>query len=306
MSRVYEALKKAERQRVANDLRTEKTSVLNGSIQHSVVNGAETHWDHSPDERPPAKPELIRVDRLSTNKLKPFQANSKGPLLVVGQANRAAETEPFHLLALNLQTWVIENRKRCLTVTSALSGEGKSFISLNLAASLAMLGNRVLLIDADLRRPTLHYSFNIAPGRGLMQYLNGECEFDACLHSTPISGLTLIAAGGTSQRPTELFARPLADTFIKKAHALSPEHYILIDSPAASVVPEPQIINRLAEAALFVVAANRTPREIVKRSLESLADTSLYGLVLNRFEPQLSMSLRYPNAYQVRYPMRSK
>jgi capsular exopolysaccharide synthesis family protein len=306
MSRVYEALKKAERQRVANDLRTEKTSVLNVSIPPSVVNGAERHWEHPPGERPRAKTELIRVDQLSTDKLKPFQANSRGPLLVVGQSDRAAETEPFHLLALSLQTWAIENKKRCLTLTSALSGEGKSFIALNLAASLVMLGNRVLLVDADLRRPTLHYSFNIAPRHGLKQYLDGECEFDACLQSTPLPGLTLVAAGGTSQRPTELFSRPLADTFIKKACALAPEHYILIDSPAASVVPEPQIINRLAEAAVFVVAANRTPREIVKRSLESLAGTLLYGLVLNRFEPQLSTRLRYPNAYQVRYPMQRK
>lgn len=296
MSRVYEALKRAEQQRLAEESRSKPAYVGNGPIQPAGLNGTDAHLELLVEERRP-RTELVAVEKPSVIRPASVKSTGRGPLLLVGQPDHVVDAEPFHLLALSLQSWTVENQKRCLTVTSALSGDGKSFVALNLAASLAMLGGRVLLVDADLRRPVLHHSFNLAPLHGLEEYLSFGCEFDACLHSTSIPGLTLVPAGGISNTPTELFARPRAGEFIKKARALSPEHYIIVDSPAASMVPEPQILNRLVDALVIVVAANQTPREVVKQTIENLSGSEIFGLVLNRYEAPRSARRNYPAAY---------
>ena len=183
-------------------------------------------------------------------------------------------------------------------LTSALSGEGKSFMALNLAASLARIGNRVVLVDADLRSPTLHRAFNLTPMPGLVSYLASETEFQACLQTTQIPGLFLVPAGGTSYTPTETLARPRMREFIRELRGMVPQHYVIFDAPAAAAVPESQILNRMIDALIVVVAANRTPRALVKQTIDKAAGTSIYGIVLNRFELFHSASgAYYPEKY---------
>jgi capsular exopolysaccharide synthesis family protein len=241
-------------------------------------------------------PSLTEFAALPLSRQRPVNSG-RGPLLVVGDTEHAAAAEPFHMLALSLQSWVNENDKRLFTIGSALSGEGKSFVALNLAASLAMIGEEVLLVDADLRRPVLHCLLDQTPMLGLNSYLRSRCDFDACLYATQIPGLQLAPAGGTSNAPAELLARPQAREFMKKARTLSPSQYVIVDSPAASMVPEPQILNRISDALLIVVAANRTPREIVRQTIEGAAGVEIFGIVLNRFEAPHSRLHNYPDAY---------
>ncbi len=188
--------------------------------------------------------------------------------------------EQFHLFAVGVQSWAAENHKRVFMLTSALSGEGKSFMAINLAASLARIGNRVVLIDADLRSPTLHRAFNIAPMRGLLSYLTEEADFHSCLQSTQIPGLLLVPADGTSYTPTEALARPRMREFVREARSLAPPHFVIIDAPAAAAVPESQILNGLIDAIVVVVAANRTPRALVKQTIDKAAGTPIYGIAL--------------------------
>ena len=205
MSRVYEALKRAENQQPAD------TVGKRANAQSPAI--VRTPWPDGTLPRP--EPALAKLESA----LPASAAQVRGPALVVGRSEPQYRkvVEQFHLLAVGLQNWSEEQDKRVFMLTSALSGEGKSFMALNLAASLARIGNRVVLVDADLRSPTLHRAFNLTPMSGLVSYLAGETEFQACLQTTQIPGLFLVPAGGTSYTPTETLARPRMREFVQEA-----------------------------------------------------------------------------------------
>jgi capsular exopolysaccharide synthesis family protein len=288
MSRVYEALKRAENQQPADSV-GKRASAQNPAITR-------TPWPDGTLPHPEsALPKLESALPASA-------AQVRGPALVVGRSEHQYRkvVEQFHLLAVGLQNWSEEHDKRVFMLTSALSGEGKSFMALNLAASLARIGNRVVLVDADLRSPTLHRAFNLMLMPGLVSYLASETEFQACLQTTQIPGLFLVPAGGTSYTPTETLARPRMREFVRELRGMVPQHYVVVDAPAAAAVPESQILNRMIDALMVVVAANRTPRALVKQTIEKAAGTPIYGIVLNRFELfHSSAGAYYPEKYNL-------
>jgi len=296
MSRVYEALKKAERQRAGAELRiAEPGSIAEApaSLPTNVSKGALLRADtpradyvHPAGEREFPLPEPAAAP-----------ATGRGPLLIIGQRQYAAAAEHFHVFGRKLQDWANIHDKRIFTITSALTGEGKSFVSLNLAASLARLGNRVILVDADLRASSLHYSFNLVAMKSLVDYLNGTADLAGCLHATPIPGLWLVPAGGAIRAPAEALGGQRMRDFVSEARAMAPAPYVIIDTPAASAVPEPEILARLSDALVIVVAANRTPRELVKQTVDNAAGATIFGIALNRFEPPLSTLVHYPDKY---------
>jgi capsular exopolysaccharide synthesis family protein len=296
MSRVYEALKKAESQRAGAELRiAEPASIAEASASPptNVSNKAPLRADtprvdyvHPASERGFSLPELAAAPPMG-----------RGPLLIVGQRQYAAAAEHFHVFGRRLQDWANLQDKRIFTITSALTGEGKSFVSLNLAASLARLGNRVILVDADLRASSLHYSFNLVAVKSLVDYLNGTADLASCLHATPIPRLWLVPAGGAIRSPAEALGGQRMRDFVSEARAMVPAPYVIIDTPAASAVPEPEILARLSDALVIVVAANRTPRELVKQTVENAAGATIFGIALNRFEAPLSTVVHYPDKY---------
>lgn len=221
----------------------------------------------------------------------------RGPLLVVGQPEHEVAAEHFHVFGQRLQDWATSHDKRVFTITSALSNEGKSFVSLNLAASMARLGNRVILVDADLRASSLHRSFNLVAMKGLIDYLNGVADLSGCLHETPIPGLWLVPAGGAIRAPAEAVGSQRMRDFLSEVREMVPAPFVIIDTPAASAVPEPQILARLSDALVIVVAANGTPRELVKQTIENAAGATIFGIALNRFEPPHSTIVHYPDKY---------
>jgi capsular exopolysaccharide synthesis family protein len=341
MSRVYEPLRKVERQRAAEEQRKTEMAALAKAVRQFPASRLQPQLEtatagRSRPQPTPAASESAerRVEPLPLERSQPeseqaalgseecrqasersvdasggsevslraralfVSHRSRGPLLVVGhEQQHQAAAEQFHLLSLSVQSWATENEKRLFMTTSALSGEGKSFVALNLAASLAMSDNRVILVDADLRQPVLHHSFNVVPMHGLIGYLKGDVEFGACLQETPIPGLLLVPAGGTSYAPAEVLASRRMRDFVREARSIMPLHYVIIDSPAASLVPEPQILARLADALVIVVAANRTPRALVRRIIEAATSQTIFGIVMNRFDPPHSSVVNYPAGY---------
>jgi protein-tyrosine kinase len=219
------------------------------------------------------------------------------PALIAGELSASRADEKFHLLRVWFENWTNTNQKRVIMVTSAVPGEGKSFVSLNLAVTLANAGFRVLLVDADLRRPCLHRSFNLVPLRGLLTYLQGTVDFAQCLNRVTPPNLTLVAAGGSTLNASGLMAGPRMAEFIDQARALEPPHYVILDAPAALATPETEILAGVVDAALMVVAANHTPREMVRQAYQSLRNTATCGVVLNRFEPSLSTARKVGYGY---------
>jgi capsular exopolysaccharide synthesis family protein len=297
MSRVYEALKKAESQRSSAALRLAEPATIAGEPGPLIAKGLPV------SSGAPLHADTPGVDRAQEYPLPEPTAvgvrDDRGPMLVIGQRQYAKASEHFLVFARTLQDWATTNDKRIFTITSALTREGKSFVSLNLAASLARLGNHVILVDGDLRASSLHYSFNLVPIRGLIDYLNGNADLSGSLHPTPVPGLWLVPAGGASRAPTEAFGGQRMRDFIGEARAMVPTPYVIFDTPAASAVPEPQILARLSDALIIVVAANHTPRELVKQTIQNAAGATIFGIALNRFEPPHSTVVRYPAKYSI-------
>jgi len=345
MSKVYEALKKAEREGRWSD--EQQTSAPVEAVPSRATDGAtalsraniSTGAGDSTETAADGQFELGRAPRISSvlkrtapgsqasssnggpaqdihalqsNKIGGAPASGKvgvqwrfwrrqspsfmrAPRLIVSQESLSRAAEQFQVLRVNLESWAFERDQRVIMITSALPGEGKSFVALNLAVALSRAGAPVLLVDADLRAPSLHRSFNLVPLGGLLSYLEGKAEFNESITATPERGLRLLAAGGTTLAAPEALAGSRMRTLIDCARRLDPPHIILLDTAAAAAGPEAQIISKLVDGALLVVAANTTPRALVSKTMEPLKGLAAVSAVLNRFE--YSYSARQINYY---------
>ncbi|QKZ15438.1 GumC family protein [Spirosoma sp. KUDC1026] len=172
--------------------------------------------------------------------------------------------EQIRALRTNLQFMRSDaQRSQVLLFTSSISGEGKSFISLNLGASLALVDRKTVILEMDLRKPKLHKSLHMLNGSGLSNYLIGEATVDELLQ--PIAGYDnyfIITAGPLPPNPAELLSSPrLAQLFdeLKKRF-----DYVLVDSPPIGLVTDSQLIAPFADATLFLVRHDHTPKNYIK------------------------------------------
>ncbi|MBV8361308.1 MAG: CpsD/CapB family tyrosine-protein kinase [Deltaproteobacteria bacterium] len=225
---------------------------------------------------------------------------TRGPRLIINQESLSRAAEQFQVLRANLESWVLERDQRIILITSALPGEGKSFIALNLAVALSRAGSNVLLVDADLRAPSMHLPFNLVPLSGLLPYLEGKAEFARSITETPEQRLGLIAAGGVTLSGPEALAGSRMKALVECARQLRPPHIVLLDAPAVAAGAGTQILSRLVDAVLLVVAANMTSRAAVARTLELIKGVPVLSAVLNRFELSFSASrhLHYYGKYK--------
>ncbi len=219
------------------------------------------------------------------------------PSIVIGDESAIRAAEKFQLLRVWLQSWTQVNHERAILVSSSLPGEGKSFVSLNLGLALASTGSRVTLIDADLRKPSLYRSFGLSPLNGLYSFLTGQADFAESLTATGLPGLTLVSGQEVAEGATELIAGPRMREYLKRTREMDPEQYILIDAPPVLAAPESEILAELADAVLFVIAANRTPRALVKKALGLVGHARKLDVVLNRYEASFTTSRRLGYQY---------
>ena len=171
---------------------------------------------------------------------------------------------------------------RTLVVTSAGPGEGKSMFSSNLALSLAQAGQRVLHMDADMRRPRVHEIFDIPQEPGLSNLLVGDCKPSEAIRKTSVPNLCVLPAGMIPPNPAELLGSKRCDEFL----ATLREHFdwIVIDSPPVLAVADASILANSATGVVFVVGADQTSRQAAKAALDQLVAVQAHviGGVLNR------------------------
>jgi capsular exopolysaccharide synthesis family protein len=174
-----------------------------------------------------------------------------------------------------------EGGLRRLLITSSQPQEGKTTVSLNLACSLAQLERRVLLIDADMRRPNCARQLGVEARHGLSAYLRGAVEFDALLAATPVDHLSLIHAGSAEAFASDLLCSPrLAELLDEAARRFD---HVIIDSPPSLVLSDARTISRLVEGVILVVS-DETDRGALLRTKQTLDDAGvrLVGFVMNR------------------------
>ncbi len=173
-----------------------------------------------------------------------------------------------------------ESMRRIL-LTSSQPQEGKTTISLNLACSLAQLGRRVVLIDADMRRPDCERQLEVEPGKGLSEYLQGEAELDEAIRTTAVPGLSLLSSGASTRTAADLLYSPRLSIALRELG----ERYdhVVIDSPPSLGLSDARTIGRMVEGVVLVVS-DKTDRNGLARTKQTFdeAGVRLLGFVMNR------------------------
>jgi capsular exopolysaccharide synthesis family protein len=167
-------------------------------------------------------------------------------------------------------------------VTSALAGEGKSVIALALARVMAMSGDRVLLIDCDLRRTGLAHLRPDQAKPGLMDVLDGAADARSALSEDVVDGLTFMGQDSPVFTPRDIFSGPAAKQMLRQ---LREEYdFVILDAPPVLAVTDAWSISSLCDATLLVVRRARTPRQAVRSAVDRLRrrGARLHGVVLNR------------------------
>ena len=168
--------------------------------------------------------------------------------------------------------------KKVIAVQSTISGEGKSFISLNLASILAMNNFKVLLVGVDMRMSSLHKVLKSSNKKGLSTYLSNHDRFEDIIETTPITNLSYISSGPVPPNPAELLENGYFERFM--AEAKSRFDYIVLDSPPVSVVADGIITGRHADINLFVIRFRYSSREQIQVINEHEIKKTLPNLAL--------------------------
>lgn len=215
------------------------------------------------------------------------QSNARihnGAQLITVMHPKSPISEQFRTLRTNINFMAIDHPIKTLALTSANASEGKSTVTDNLAIVWAQTGQKVLLVDADLRRSTLHRTFNLDNREGLTTILTSRAhtiDLNTIIQPSGIDNLSLLPSGPTPPNPAELLSSQRMKDFLKAAR----ERYdmVIVDVPPMLVVTDTQVISRDLDAVVLVVKQGQTQKLGAKRAVELLkmAHANLLGYVMN-------------------------
>lgn len=204
--------------------------------------------------------------------------------LIVHIDPKSTISEGVRTIRTNLQFSNVDGNLKKIMVTSSMPGEGKSFTSANLATAFAQDGNKVLMIDCDMRKGRLHKIFKLSNSKGLSNLLidNVTKNYKKYIKETKVENLSIITAGVVPPNPSELLNSEANKKLIEK---LEKEYdYIIFDCVPTNGLPDALIVSSLVDKAIIVCAANVTPTEILQKTKNSLqnVDADIAGIVVNK------------------------
>ena len=197
---------------------------------------------------------------------------------------RSAFSESYRSVRTALQFSTNQGIPRSLLITSALSGEGKTTSAYSLARNIAQLGKRVLLVDGDLRNPSLHKLLGLPSDMGLSNLLSNAAEFDQVVKQTKNEGLSVIVAGPLPPNPAELLAGPPLEAMLAAAYERFDQ--VIIDGPPVMGLADAPILGHVAQATVLVVHAGKTSLGSAQLALKRLrfAQARLIGALLSQYD----------------------
>jgi len=210
-----------------------------------------------------------------------FDGDIRSAPLLTDLGGFAARTEAFRLLRTNLQFIDLDHQPRCLVITSAVPGEGKTMTSTNLAVALAQTGRNTLIIDADLRRPRVATTLGLDPAIGLTTALVGKTEIHDAIQVHEASGLHVLASGAKPPNPTEILQSKITHDLIRRLR--SSYDMVIIDAPPLLPVADASVLAKLADGVIVVVRHAKTTKDQVNEAINRLNQVGarLYGVVVN-------------------------
>jgi capsular exopolysaccharide synthesis family protein len=193
------------------------------------------------------------------------------------------EAEQYRKLYIEIVHARRTRELQIILLTSALAGEGKSITALNLAITSAAAGDQhgVLLVDTDLRKPSIHRYLGIHPRCGLSDYLLGDTEYSQIFFKTQIPGLTIIAAGRRVSNPTTLLASTRMEQLFRDIKSQKQYSSIILDSSPVLLTSESKVLLQYVDTTILVVRAKKTPTEVISQTIKILGEENVLGCVLN-------------------------
>jgi capsular exopolysaccharide synthesis family protein len=211
--------------------------------------------------------------------------------VVVDQGMEPASKEQYRRLAAGLHAAQAASGLRVVMMASAVASEGKSLTSSNLALTFSESYQRnVLLIDGDLRRPSLHTVFGLDAKPGLTEGLLSKDEQRIPLHRVS-SRLTLLTAGEATTDPMGALASDRMRRLVEEARETF--DWVFIDTPPIGLLSDASLLVQIADGAILVVKAGSTPHELVQRAVNSLGRDRILGVVLNQADPSYAKTEQY-------------
>lgn len=201
------------------------------------------------------------------------QINPKSPI-----------SEAFRVLRTNIQFSSVDKPLKVIVVTSAGPGEGKTTTISNLAISFAQSGSKVLLIDADLRKPKIHKTFGILNKSGLSNILAQRDDYTKHVNNISAANIDVITCGAIPPNPSELLSSNQMKLFLEKIK--QDYDIIFIDAPPVGTVTDAAILSTITDGTIIVAASAQVEIEAVKRAKELLTkvNANIIGVVLNKME----------------------
>jgi protein-tyrosine kinase len=302
MSRIHEALKKAEQERAASQGGPAQPSFATPAVEPLLTTAGEEPLVAVAAAVPaggvpltsamPSFASPFSLDALLARCPQLQWKPDEKTMLFFNGDDTARGTEEFRTLRSRLYSTREKRALKKILVTSALPREGKSFTAANLAQVMVRQhGRRVLLIDADLRGPRLHMMLGTTASPGLSDYLQGETDEFSIMQRGAMDNLFFIPSGEEISDPSELVANGRLKFLLQRVEALF--DWIIVDSPPAVPVSDASVLAKACDGVLMVVRSNATPVDMARRARQEFSDQALVGVVLNGTDQQSTPYSRY-------------
>ncbi|MFC0296520.1 CpsD/CapB family tyrosine-protein kinase [Geobacillus jurassicus] len=217
---------------------------------------------------------------MAVSNRKKFQKAERN--LIAFDDPKSSISEQYRTIRTNIEFSFIDEPLRSLMVTSSAPLEGKSTTAANLAVVFAQQGKKVLLVDADLRKPTVDYTFRLNNYAGLTSVLTSASSLSSTLQGTAVENLTVLTAGPIPPNPAELLSSRIMDRLLHELQEMY--DLVLFDTPPVLAVTDAQILANKCDGTVLVVASGKTEIAAAAKAKELLeaANAKLVGVVLNQ------------------------
>lgn len=204
--------------------------------------------------------------------------------LVTNENPKSIVSEQFRTVRTNINFSMPDKELKTLLFTSSSPGEGKSTSAANVAIVFAQEGKKVLLVDADMRKPTMHYTFHTTNTTGLSNLLTKQWMLEEVTKVTKIEGLHLITSGPIPPNPAELIGSNSMGTLIEEL--IAQYDIVIFDAPPLLSVADAQILSNKCDGTILVINAGTTEKDSVVKAKESLvsAKANILGTLMNNFK----------------------
>jgi len=220
------------------------------------------------------------------------------PKLVVFHEPGSSAAEHFKMLRSQILYPKDGKDRRVILVTSAMEWAGKTVVACNLAVSIAQgVDPYALLIDADLRRPSVHSMLGLEPAEGLSEYLQRNEPLSKYLIRTPMMKLTVLPAGHSVRNPAELLTSAKMSHLFEEARERYPDRFIIVDSPPVNLAAETLSLSQNIDAVIFVIRYGYSNQDLVEEAIAKVGEDKIPGIVFNCFEGRFGKYSYYKKKY---------